>query len=331
MSHAEFYPYPTAGDALALACATEREDVVVEDHRLLLQGVPEGQGIPLALKVSMEGSVLETVLPESERDEAPVEVLVVIRSVPSRVRRAVALKPEGDGLWTGDLELEKADLFESLELEPVLTRRQAGTETGFATHAGARLAWGPVVKLEIDEPPVPAGGYLEVQWDDFRTSNSPVRKARPGLMYMLDTEPDPPMLWLNSAIEHFKAVAHARGPRGRNIRVRDATFDSIVSQTWTSLVAIVITRLATFMSVEHEADAALESLTEWETRVIHYWAPALLPEYSKGEAVTELAERAGSPELMADLQDRLSAAVQDQSRSAYAFRGLVRLRDNEGV
>ena len=46
------------------------------------------------------------------------------------------------------------------------------------------------------------------------------------------------MLWLNSGIEHFQYVAHARGPRGRNIRIRDATFDSIVTQAWTSLVSI---------------------------------------------------------------------------------------------
>ena len=86
------------------------------------------------------------------------------------------------------------------------------------------------------------------------------------------------------------------------------------------------------MAAEPDAEAALESLTEWEARVVHYWAYTLIPEAgSKGEATIELAEHAGTAELMPGLQDRLSAAVQEQGRSAYAFRGLIRLRDNEGV
>ena len=332
MSHVEFYPYPTAPDGLVLKCEVDRDEAVVEDHRVLLQGVPDGETVNLAAEVTIADDVFDRVLPEPERGDPPVTLVVLVRSLSSRLRRAVSLTKTDGGAWTGTVELPKPDLYQAVEIEPVLARRSRGDGDGYAGHPGARLAWGPPVKVEVDDLPVPAGGYLEVQWDDFRTSTRPRLKARPGLLYMLDTEQDPPMLWLNSGIEHFKAVAHARGPRGRNIRVRDATFDTIVSQVWTSLVSVVIARLAAAMTAEPEADAALESLTDWETRVVHFWAQGLVPEAgSKGEAVRELAERAGTPELLADLHERIGAAVQEQARTAYAFRGLIRLRDNEGV
>src|SRR3712207_8127217 len=50
---------------------------------------------------------------------------------------------------------------------------------------------------------------------------------------------------------------HAKGPRGYNLRIRDAMFDTIVSQVWTSLAAVAITNLALVIqerSEEHTSE-----------------------------------------------------------------------------
>lgn len=332
MSRAEFYPYPIAEGALHLTCRVEDERVAAEDHRLLLQGIDDSDTATVHLELSMDDGVIDRVVSPDERDDPPVKVLVLVQSLPSRTREAVELN-ESEGVWSGTATLVKSALYEAVSLEPVLARTKSGTDEAFATHAGARIASGAPTHVEIDEPPVTPGGYLEVKWDDFAKSEDPRRKVNPDLLYVLDTDADPPMLWLNSGThEDFKPVMHASGPRGRNMRVRDAMYDTIVSQAWTSLVSIVITRLATAMAEEENVDAALEALTEWETRVLHYWAPSLEPEAgSKGEAVRDVAEDAASRDLMLDLQDRLGMAVQRQSRTAHAFQGLIRLRDLEGV
>jgi hypothetical protein len=241
------------------------------------------------------------------------------------VRDAIRLVRDPSGSWKGRLELAKRDLYRVVRLEPVLVRTKRGNDAHYATHPGARLAWGTPVTIELDESPVAGGNYLDVRWDDFPHSDNPHRKSNPDLLYMLDTEPETPMLWLNSAVEHFKPVMHASGPRGRNLRIRDAMFDTIVSQVWTSLLSIVLTKLAAETAEEEEdTEAVLEAVNDW--------APLLFPEASdRGEAISDLVFHAGDAELRAMLQERIGIAVQRQARTGHAFRGLIRLRDSEGV
>lgn len=332
MSHVEFFPYPTAAGSLVLTCESDDPSALIEDRRVQLQALAEDQEVELSLTVTAAEGSLETALPASELDAPPVRIMVVLRGVPARTRQSIALEAEGERTWTGKVSFSKADLYRTLALEPVAIRATKGTDTGYAQHVGARLGWGLSVAIEIDDPPIPTGGYLDIQWDDFKHSDKPLRKSNSDLMYMLDTEGETPKLWLNSGIDQLKPVMHVSGPRGRSLRVRDAVFDTIVSQVWSSLVSAILVKLASELGEEEDSDAVLEMLNDWELRILHHWAQHLFPESGdRGDAIGEVLYYAAAPELRGALQDRLGMAVQRHARTVYAFKGLIRLRDGEGV
>lgn len=334
MSHVEFYPYRTAGDCLALRCECDQADVIVEERRVLMQNVPDDSEVTLRLRVFDGDAPLSAVLPVQERDEPPLKTLVIARSLGSRFRRSIALSKNDEGAWTGELSLAKRDVFGSIELEPVMLRTAPGNSPGFAGHVGARLAWGPVMVVRLDDPPTSAGQYLDIRWDDFKATSNPWRRQHGESLYLLDMNADPPELWLNEAIPRFKTLAHTTGRRGRDMRVRNATFALIAAQIWTSLISEVTTNLARLTQSDPEIDPAqgLEWLSDWELRVVNHWSPLLFPEAgSRQEAVEELVTLAASSQEQGQLQQRLVPQVLKIAEATRAFAGLIRLRDGEGV
>lgn len=138
---------------------------------------------------------------------------------------------------------------------------------------------------------------------------------------------------MNEDIDHFKKVALTKAPRGANLRVRDAMFDTIVSQVWTSLASLAMGRVGVEANRLRDAgddSDPVDALTEWEQRVINFWAPQLY-DGSRGEAIAELVQAASMPALLPELYDKLTVAIQRQARTGHAFQGLIRLRDREGV
>lgn len=334
MTRAQFFPYAVADSALALTYDLRSDHLEgLDNGRILAAGVPDPEPVTVDLRVDVEEGTYDKVLPASERGEPPVDVVVAVRSVSARDRRTVSMVAE-DGRWRGTLDILKSELYGELELEPLLVRTQArgSGDAGFAAHCGAVIATGTAVQLVVDEPPLSSGGFIEIRFENFRDSGSRKRNEKPTLLYMLDTDPEVPVLWLNEGIPEFKTVMLAKGPRGGNFRVRDAMFDTIVSQVWTSLASIALTSLALVIR-DNEEDAEADPvglLPEWHQRVISFWAPHLYPG-SRAEAIEKVVETASNRLLLPELFDLLGVAVQEWARSERAFQGLIRLRDREGV
>ena len=332
MSRAAFFPYPFAAGELHLTYELQSDGLEEGDaQKIRAEAVAEEGPVSVKLRVSMGDDALGRVLPEAERASPPVAIVVAARSIQSRCRELIRLVP-ADGHWEGELECQKRDLFGEVMLEPWLIRTAGGAEGAYAAHVGALLASGEGVVLEVDEPPVPPGGFLDIRFENFKESGNAARSANPGLLYMLDTNQETPILWLNEAIDEFKSIMLTRAPRGGNLRVRDAMFDTIVSQVWTALASIAFSRLALEAQAMVDGDEAdpVEALPDWHQRVINFWAPQLF-DGSRAEAIEQVVDAATDPQVVADLWDRLSLAVQKQARTGHAFRGLVRLRDREGV
>ena len=164
MSRTQFFPYPVAEHALTLRYDLKADHLEVgETGRILAEAVPESEPVRLALAVSVEDGTYDRVLPEDERDHPPVEVVVAVRSITARERAALKLQLS-DGGWHGDIEIPKKDLFGEVTLEPMLIRTAAGDDAGYAEHIGALIADGEAVTVEIDEAPVPPGGFLDRNW-----------------------------------------------------------------------------------------------------------------------------------------------------------------------
>lgn len=333
MSRAQFFPYPVAEDALALSCVPASDEIDISDGgRILARGVTETGSVRVTINVTVAEGILDRLVPPDELNDAPVALVVTLHSIASRRREAVRLERTGDS-WALELDIPKAELAQEVRVEPRLIRTTPGHDSDFAEHVGAILATGEGVAIEIDESHVPAGGYLDIRFENFQESGNILRSQNPDLLFTLDTDRETPVLWLNEGIEHFKKVALTKAPRGANLRVRDATFDTVVSQVWTSLVSLAIGRVGVEANRLRDADDGsdpLDSLSEWEQRVINFWAPQLY-DGTRPEAIAALVEAAAAPALLPELYDKLSVAVQRQARTVHAFRGLIRLRDREGV
>lgn len=336
MSRIGFFPYPTAPDALELVCTSDTPAVeVITENTIFAYEAPETENLGFDLKLDVPAEVFQTVLPTAERKHPPVQVVVTIRSIESRYRDLVVLTAgNGNPQYAATLLIPKTSLYGMVHFEPAIIRTDTGTDARYAAHVGAKLAWGQAVTLVVDEPPIPPGAYLEIKWEDFFTGGNPRRRAHADNLYYLDLEPETPVLYLNERIPDFKEVMQTRARRGYNLRVRDSTFDTIASQVWTTLLSKAITSLAIRIATapENDEDDPLESLSEWEQRVLHFWAPRMYPSLDKEAALAEVQSAARSYEVvLPELMENMSSAVQTWIKSADVFRGIVRLITGEGI
>jgi hypothetical protein len=335
VSRATFYPYPTVDDGIGLNLEAAAEAPLEPQGRTIpAQELGDNETLILDLQAEVEPSAYDWVLPEDERSEPPTELRVAVRSVQSRRRFSVRLDPMGDQTrFGGQVELPKREYHGEVTLEPSLVRVSPGDDPGYAQHLGAQLVFGDSAVVQVDEPPVPPGEYLEIDFEDFLTSPNRQRRQHADLLYSLDTARETPKLWLNSRVEDFQQVMRHDSPRGRLRRIRDATFDTIVSQVWTSLASIAFSALAMRMASQGEEDSEedpIEGLPDWEQRVIYFWAPRLYPG-GREDALEEVRSAARVPEHFAELHERLGTAIQDWVKSPEAFKGLMRWYHGEGV
>jgi hypothetical protein len=319
MSRASFYPYAVAPDALALECALDPEPERA-GGRFVFEGMPD-DGVTATFTAELVPGTIERVFPEEERANPPAAVYVLIRSTSSRVRRAFELDRQDQFLYSGEFEIDPDVFFGEVVFEPVLARRRPQHQDDrFATHAAARLAWGPAVTLEVDEVGMRSGNYLDAQFEDFTESANARRREHADLLYVLDTDRSTPKLWLNKAVPMFEQVMKSKARNAPVRKLRDGIYASIGAQVWTSLFSIAVGALSLEGDEENPLDALAE-LPDWHQRVLNFWAPRVYPEHEKTDALAALARAACRMEGLPDLHDRFGLAVQEWTTAASAFEG----------
>lgn len=333
MSRVEIFPYPAEPLALELSYEYDTELLEEGGERLILaEGLPEDGELAITVRVEVADATLAKLVPASEMPSPPVALIVGVTSNSSRKRRAVPLG-DVDGVWTGTVRIPKAELFGKLTLSPRLVRTSVGTDVDYACHEGALLAAGDPVLVEVDASPAPAGGYLDIRFENFAESTSDALNQVPEQLYSLDAGRDVPILWLNSGVEGFESALSTKARRGSPRRLRDAMYDTIVSQVWTSLAAMAFTALAVkigeFAAAGDDSDP-LEELSEWNQRVITFWATKIFP-MAKPEALEKVKHGVVDAKLLPDLYRGLAREVQKQAATREAFTGLVRWREGDGV
>jgi hypothetical protein len=210
--------------------------------------------------------------------------------------------------------------------------RQGDVIPGVASHAGALLGNGDAIDILLEEPVAPPGGHLDIEYDDFRASQDPLRRRNPEALIAVDVRGDQPKLWLNSGVTNLVEIVGSRARRGANARIREATYQSIAAQVWTVLIAASVEALRAAIADGLEGRAALDEIIEWKKRVVHYWAPRIYSWISdRDQAVDALVAAAASADGLVEVHEATVVALQRYTNARSAFDGLIRLVTREGV
>jgi hypothetical protein len=295
--------------------------------------LPFDRALSLHVRARLAPGVFDRVLPEAERSGPPVRIALVLRSPSSRLREAVPLDEVEPGYYGGSVTLPRSRIHGEIEAFVAIVRTEDGApHPGMASHRAAILGSSESVAIQLEEPIAPPGAYLDVDFEDFGQSANQLRRRNADQLFALDLDGEMPRLWLNEGIPEFANIMLSKARRGLPRRIRDATFDTVTVQVWTSLIATSIGSLAAVLDGELEPAEALDSIDEWQSRVLHYWAPRLFPELSDADsALASLCQLSIRRERLAEVYERVSVGVQRQARSVEAFSGLIRVLHDEGV
>lgn len=247
----------------------------------------------LIARVLPRADLCARVLPEREREQPPMSILVNLRCEATRVRRCVGVAP-----WAAVVELEVAlereELARTVELHAHVIRSSdaCSPAPGFATLAGARLASGRGRVIEVDEPRPVSGRYLELQYKSF-AADPRIPPAQRGALYRLELEREDPILYLNSDHAALRPILDGKGTRGRRVRLRELLYERIEAGAWSQLLVHTAERLV----VDGELTYA------WQEAVLDRWLPRLYPSLSADDERRE--------QLIADFArlDRLLAEI----------------------
>ncbi|NVB39846.1 hypothetical protein G6O69_18530 [Pseudenhygromyxa sp. WMMC2535] len=272
-----FYPWAYEGHGLRLRVLGLSLDArpveLVEPNAASLELGGSWDHAALELELRAPRRLVRRLVAASEREAAPVAVLLTLRCPRTHLRRRVALEPwpshEGERFEL-PLALARHELAGLVELDAHLIRTAplpAPLEDArLASRPGTRLAASRTLTLIIDQPEVRAGNYLDVQYRRFsKDPSAPDSRA----LYRLELQNEAPILYLNAEHESLRATLDSKGTRGPRARVRDLVFERIAASVWTQLILRVSARL-----VEDG-----EPAYDWERAVLDQWLPRLYPEH----------------------------------------------------
>jgi len=310
MSMQAFYPYPVAPEGLELSAQSDPDLPLGSDGAYLVY--VERPDV-LRLQVNAELTADATDFLEAEGLNQ-YRVSLILRSVQSRRRLALPLD-ESTGSRAAKVEFKRHDWSGDVGLQAVLTAEQSNGDDG---SQGKLVAWSRELRLVFDEPQFPPGSSLKVEWADF--SNEP--GLDPKHLFALRERDGQPVILLNQAFPEAVAVLESKGTHGPKARVRDATYQMIVHQGWSSLLATALDSLAE-ADEGATAEEALSEIKGWEERVLRPWAPYLIPESES--ALDDLYAQIHRPGFVTELLvQRLPDAIQRRFKTYNGFDGLVR-------
>ena len=234
--------------------------------------------------------------------------MATVVSIDGGIREPVALKQQKPNLYKGTIKLDATQIPEAVRICVYAVRSKSGTASGFAPRRGCRLAWGPAFEIRFKEKP-PKGKFLTLKWEDF--SNSAVVPAGfESAMFYVDTETDPPVLYLNNlSSAALQKLLRTEGYGHPKALPRDLLFRAIANDVW-----FVLAQTA-FDSLRKEARggtpvdlAALDG--SWKQEFIELLAPMVLPALPPEDAVLEFCNKMDDDNYYANALLRAQVAIQ---------------------
>jgi hypothetical protein len=309
MSRQVFYPYPVSPEGLQLSVLIN-PDVPTGSDGAYLVYAEDPDKLRLTVKVHLTSDAKDLLREDRFTQE---EVSVVMKSLESRKRLAQPLE-EVEGGFETSIDFRRRDWSRNVEVQAVLTAAENDEGSG----KGILIAWSKAARLVLDEPPFPPGGNLKVEWTDFA--------AEPGLdpkhLFAIRERGGEPVILLNQGFPEAVSVLESKGTHGAKARVRDATYQMIVHQGWSSLLS---TALKSLLEAESEstAEEAVSEIGGWQERILRSWAPHLMPD--SDDPFDDLYRKIDRAGFLPDLLIRqIPDSIQARFKTYNGFDGLVR-------
>lgn len=322
-----FYPYRVdASLGLAVDSLDPALKMDANSHYLRLWEVPD-ESWHLSVTTEVDEDAVRRILPPDERDDPPLALALTLRSDTSR-RRLLVDVPFTTGMTRRSLDIHHDDwsglVMVDLSLVRTNDRRDHDGPWAWAQHAVVGTA--PTVRIDVDEPIRPPGDSLRIEWADFNKSPRAWLKAHEDNLFALHTPSygEAPVLYLNQAIPSAVSVLMSTGTHGRKPRTRDATFQMIVHQVWSSVLGSAMGELADAAHKQEQLDEAMGDLDPWMPQVLRDWAAWLFPQRDADEALQALWEKVSGGDWEKLLIDRLPNAIQSRFETLRGFNGLIK-------
>ncbi|MHB8220583.1 MAG: hypothetical protein ACYDHU_09740 [Acidimicrobiales bacterium] len=314
----EFF-YPFTVTALTAEFTPTSTGVSVMQDGAFDAFTDEPDEIRIDVKAHIDGKFLTQLLPPDTDPGVALAAAVVVQSKEGRNRLAHHLSGS-PGNWSGMVTLRRSqwrgpvDLYAKLHLSGPLP-----ASDGKAADKGAAVAWSERTRVFFDErDDQPSGRSLRIDWIHF--------KEDPELVddHIFAMRPDPggpPVILLNLDFENAYAVLDSRGTHGPKARVRDATFQIIVHQCWTS---ILTDAWGSLVQIPRQAESPMEELPSWKREVLVDWCVDLFPGTDTIGAQAALIEAAQGGDISDMVTRGIPTAIQSRLSTSRGFSGLVK-------
>ena len=268
---------------------------------------PDSEGsdwekITLFGRLDVPETTIESVFPESERDEPPAKLYVAVRCHETiyREKSVVSDDPTTAGTYNVAVRIPKEMVRGTVELRPYLVRTEDGpTEGRYAGKKNFRLASGRIYTVVVDLPPGEEPAAIDGEEASF--SQTPHLPEGDKLYYLDFRNESRPKLWINSDHPRVTDILQSQGSVGAEARMRDVILDEISYGVWTQLIVRASCAIDDDGEVEYE----------WQQTVIDTFARNLYDSDDTSEATHKLREDAGDPESLPHLMEQIDRELQE--------------------
>jgi hypothetical protein len=261
------YPYSHAGECLKLeieSCELDNGTSVEsagqrEYHLFEYNEESDWETIQVELKITIEEEILEEVFPDPSDHDGALIISGRCRATHQWFAKPVEYDNFSGGSFSKELEFERKEFREDVEISPQLIRNKRGdSETVYAEQSGRKLATGPSAYFYFDEPRIGVDTDLPVETAEF--SNRPELGGGSSEWYVDTRDPERPKLWINEDHPHVVSVMNA---------VEEQTKHGYVGR-------VVLSHIAVPMLIQFTIKAAKHAVIK--DGIEYPWQEALLTE-----------------------------------------------------
>jgi hypothetical protein len=210
------YPYEHAGESLGIkirSCELDNGTMVEssgqgEFHLFNYDEQSDWNTVHVEIVVGVEEGTLKEVFPDASDHGGVLVVSGHCRATHQWFVEPVVHGDFVEGDYEVELELEREEFRDGLEVTPKLLRNKRGSVgSDFAWRPGRELATGPSAYLYFDEPQIGVDTDLPVETAEFSTRPDLGEK---GAEWYVDTRnPERPKLWINEGHPHVVSIMDA--------------------------------------------------------------------------------------------------------------------------